>query len=355
MEFIKIERNGKRWLLFPGNIKQSLCLFHPNNRKGKLFRSAIIVLHKLHCVTILPAVSVVNYELDKHIYKHLTIVYRCSCFDYSIYSNNDGITTKQTIQVVNNGAILGYCHLSESDKLLPNFEYEQVVLNYLKRKSIIGIPDAQFIGIINNKALFCQSTKMTSNSKYCSSWNEKHSEFQKMLFSKTEIVLPFEHSDFYQLLLKFENITFRIKNNVNICVLKDGIQNVLNYYQNKDVHFCACHWDFAPWNMFVEKDKLFVFDWEYAKITFPPFIDYYHFITQNCILAKGITDPDNVYNVYINDKHKIKSFIPNPDMTYLCYLVAILIFYLSKHKGFSEEDKSCQCWLGLMNIINHRI
>lgn len=355
MQFIQIVRNGKRWLLSTEDFKLSLCLFHPNNWKGKLFRSAIIVLHKLHCVTILPAVSVVNYELDKHIYKHLTIVYRCSRFDYSIYSNDDGITPKQTIQVVNSGVILGYCHLSDSDKLLPKFEYEQEFLNYIKDKSIEDIPIPLYLGVCDNKAIFCQSTIMTKNSRYSNSWNEIHTEFLKLLLSKTEIVLPFEQTDFYHLLLKFENISSQINDNNNICVLKEGIDNIFKVYQNKIVHFCACHWDFTPWNMFVEKENLFVFDWEYAQKSFPPFIDYFHFFTQDCILNKGMADPKEIINDYLEKKHREFTNFSNQDITFLCYLVAIVLFYFSEHKGFSEKDKSYQCWIGLINILNQRI
>ena len=52
------------------------------------------------------------------------------------------------------------------------------------------------------------------------------------------------------------------------------------------VEFCACHGDFTPWNMFVEKGKLFVFDFEYAALSYPAGLDRYHFFTQTAVFEK---------------------------------------------------------------------
>lgn len=35
------------------------------------------------------------------------------------------------------------------------------------------------------------------------------------------------------------------------------------------VEYGVYHADFTPWNMSVEEGQLFVFDWEYASLTYP--------------------------------------------------------------------------------------
>ena len=58
------------------------------------------------------------------------------------------------------------------------------------------------------------------------------------------------------------------------------------------MEFSACHGDFTPWNMFVEKNRLFVFDFEYAAKSYPPGLDRYHFFTQTAVFERkwGVDD-----------------------------------------------------------------
>jgi thymidylate kinase len=52
-----------------------------------------------------------------------------------------------------------------------------------------------------------------------------------------------------------------------------------------DVEICLCHGDFTPWNMFVEKDLLYVYDWELADPMRPIGFDVFHFFIQQGILV----------------------------------------------------------------------
>lgn len=354
MEYLQIKRNGKIWILSKKDLTLSLCLFHPNNTKGKLFKLCVIIFHKFHCLTFLPGIRIIDFQLDESISSKIKEIYNYQELTFSIYSNIEGITPKQTIQIVNERTILGYCQLGNSRELLSNFYHEVDFLNFLQDKGINNLPIPQFAGIVDNKALFCQSTIMTSKSRFSKVWNEKHIEFLKQLYISTAKKIPFEQTDFYNLLLKYKSISSQNISKENYHILESGINFIFNTNKNKIVQFGACHWDFTPWNMFVEKDELFVLDWEYAQYTFPPFIDFFHFFTQNCILSKGITDSKKIYSLYLKEKHRISCLIPNPDISFRYYLVAIIIFYFIEHKGFSDKDKSCQCWLNLLEILNHK-
>lgn len=354
MQFVQIKRNGKIWMLSQKDFRKSLCLYHSNNWKGRLFKCILLLFYKFHCVTILPIVKIVDFELEDAISSFIRNIYNCQSFDFSIYSNIEGITQKQTIQIANQSRILGYCQISDSKELFSKFNYERDFLNYLIDKTFCNVPIPLYIGMTNNKVVFCQSTKMSKESKSCYSWNRKHTKFLKDLYFRTMQKKKFEQTDFYNLLLKHKSISYKITEKKNSYVLEVGIKRIINTYKSKMVKFGACHWDFTPWNMFTEKGELFVFDWEYAQYTFPPYIDYFHYFTQNCILSKGITDSNKIYSLYLKEKSKVCSFIQNPDIIYICYLVAIIVFYFVEHKGFSEKDKSCKCWFGLLNILNHQ-
>ena len=55
-------------------------------------------------------------------------------------------------------------------------------------------------------------------------------------------------------------------------------------YQNIPV--ALAHADFTPWNMFVDSEKIYVYDWELARVEFPVLYDLFHFIFQSSTLIK---------------------------------------------------------------------
>ncbi len=46
------------------------------------------------------------------------------------------------------------------------------------------------------------------------------------------------------------------------------------------------HGDFTPWNTYLQRGRLFIYDWELFHIDAPVLFDYFHFVLQNAILIK---------------------------------------------------------------------
>ena len=55
-------------------------------------------------------------------------------------------------------------------------------------------------------------------------------------------------------------------------------------YQNITV--AIAHADFTPWNMYVDSEKIYVYDWELGRVEFPLLYDLFHFIFQSNTLIK---------------------------------------------------------------------
>jgi thymidylate kinase len=53
---------------------------------------------------------------------------------------------------------------------------------------------------------------------------------------------------------------------------------------NQVIRVSIAHGDFTPWNMYVNGDKLHVYDWEMASPEMPILFDAFHFISQSAIL-----------------------------------------------------------------------
>lgn len=69
-----------------------------------------------------------------------------------------------------------------------------------------------------------------------------------------------------------------------LSTLLDEVENF------ETVPFSYAHGDFTPWNMFLGKDRLRVYDWEVAG-TRPVFYDFFHFIFQTGVLIEHISYP----------------------------------------------------------------
>ena len=83
--------------------------------------------------------------------------------------------------------------------------------------------------------------------------------------------------------------------------------------------------------MFVEKNELFVFDWEYARMLYPPMLDKYHYFTQTAIFEKHW------------DAKEIIKYISSPEAqwvdkeSYILYLLDIISRFTIREKGNIDE------------------
>ena len=130
-------------------------------------------------------------------------------------------------------------------------------------------------------------------------------------------------------------------------VVERAIRDIYNRWQGKEVTFSAYHADFTPWNMFVEKGELFVFDWEYAKMTYPPMLDRYHFFTQTAIFERHWTSQDIIRYIGSNEGKWI-----NTD-NYKAYLIEIIARFTLRERGKAEGDiaKSMTLWSDLLSFL----
>ena len=127
----------------------------------------------------------------------------------------------------------------------------------------------------------------------------------------------------------------------------------MNYFSNKDVTFSFCHADLTPWNMYVERGLLFVFDLEYAKRTYPPYLDCFHFFTQTAIFEKHL-DADGIWSLYQQEKQMFTYLFQDIDFAYLCYLLSVVAHYTKREKGVFNGDvkRNMRIWQSLITYIS---
>ena len=76
--------------------------------------------------------------------------------------------------------------------------------------------------------------------------------------------------------------------------------------ENIETPIAYSHGDFTPWNMYLSKDQLHLYDWELASIHRPILFDLFHFIFQSHVLIKRSSFKVIAESISEMRKHPIK-------------------------------------------------
>ncbi|MFH5886176.1 hypothetical protein ACG2F4_17845 [Halalkalibaculum sp. DA3122] len=346
--------DDKQWVIPQRNIKTGLNLYQPSSLKGKLLKRWLPSLKNIDLVQSVIGIEERQYALSEELEVLFQKLFGIENIEFSVFGGTPSVHQKMTIQIFSEDRILGYCKVSNNTEIKKIFRHEKGILDELKQKGIEQVPECLFCGNFKEDIdLFVQTTAKTNASKTIHQWEDQHSFFLKELHEKTRRQLPFGETAFARMLDKLSQQLSRVSA-VEGTVLKKGIEQVRDHYEGREVMFSMFHGDFTPWNMFVEEGELFVFDWEYAKRTCPPFMDRFHFFTQTAIFEKKMTGQE-IFDIYQSIKKYFLKYINNPDLIFQCYLLTVVSQYLERNKlSGLEEDirKHMHNWLEILNKIN---
>lgn len=109
--------------------------------------------------------------------------------------------------------------------------------------------------------------------------------------------------------------------------------------------FSAYHADFTPWNMFVNDGRLFVFDWEYGCMSYPPMLDRYHFFVQQYIHVRHMS-ADEIYR-------NISEYAWYNGTQFRYYLLDVISRFVCRENGVISKDlvKMLEIWTKLLEYL----
>lgn len=334
--------DNKTWILPLRNTKTAMGLYQPSHWKGKLFKCFLSAPFLLNFLINVCNVTTFRCELRKELYLLFSKILKTNGFEFSIFCGTPSVHQKLTIQLSRNDIILGYCKASSQPVIADLFLKEQDTLNFLHSVGIEDIPNCLYNGFLSDGTyIFVQSTKKKRESKYVHSWGRIHDVFLKNLYDKTRRTILFEETEYFQHLDYLnKHLDYFSEKSIKGCV-QSAIKQQMRQKGNL-VQYVTCHADFTPWNMFMEENRLFVFDWEYAIRTCPEGLDYFHFYTQTRIFEKHY-NINQIWNEYINNSRR-------NDEKYLSYLLLIVSIYIERNilSGSIEKESCLRIWTGLI-------
>lgn len=340
--------DGKTWLMPSKNMRTAMNLYQPSGRNGKLLKALFPSLHWLSPVRKAIHAETVQCGLDEGLHGLLSATFNEDSFEYAIFCGTPCAHQKLTMQLSKGNRILGYCKISDSEEIARMFGNEAKILNCLSENGVTGIPRCLFHGEWQDGIyLFVQSTIKTNRSAVLHSWCDLHDEFLARLEKATEVNLPFEDSDYYRTLRNLQEHIEWLPSAEAREIVSLALQEVMEKLKGTSCDYSAYHADFTPWNMFVEHGELFVFDWEYAKMSYPPGLDRYHFFTQIAIFewhwgAKEIVN-------YINSTDAKWMDVE----CYKLYLLDIISRFTMRERGnfHGDEARTMNIWISLLNDV----
>lgn len=344
---------GKRWWMPVRHMAIAMNLYQPSGVKGKLLKQWLPWLHWNPIVRKVLHTERLQLKLGDELRELLERVFGLQELEFAIFGGTPCVHQKITIQISQKERILGYVKVTESREIYQIFDHEKQILDMLHSKGINQIPNCLYCGTLKNGLhLFVQSTVKTQQSKMIHVWGEGHELFLNNLMIHTRQVIRFENSDFCHDLNIIEECMPMLGNPKVLC---KAIQDVKERYVSRMVEFSAFQADFTPWNMFMEKGQLFVFDWEYARMTYPPRLDYFHFLIQTAIFEEHLSAED-IFQRYILLRGRLTGIWENPNLALQCYLLAIISIYLQREQRKLGEDtiRRIDLWLELLDKIKNK-
>lgn len=348
--FIRFSNSdGKRWIMPIDGMNLAMHLYQPGGIKGKLVKNLLPYLYWVSPVKRVIEAEIIRVDLCVSLREAINKALNVTDFQFSIFEGTPSVHQKATIQISQGGKIIAYCKVSDNPDVVKLFQGEQQTLGFLHSRGVGQIPECLFCGHIGGDlCLFIQSTSKSRRSKVVHKWNEKHMQFLDSLHARTKEQCLFEDSGLARSITYLDS-NLSLLPHVDREVLKVAIAKVRTYYVSKTVEFSLYHGDFTPWNMFFESDELFVFDFEYAHLSYPQYLDYIHFLTQSAIFVDHLST-DEIYALYANERllacEQSRTLI-------LCYLLDITSRYIGRDNGLSSDatQDMIRTWCTLANKI----
>lgn len=356
MKFYKISNaDGKQWVVPSQNMSVGMQLYQPLAWKGRLLKKWLPLVNGLACLGLVRKVlhiEAVANPISEALHKKLMSVFKTDSLEYSVFLGTPCAHQKTTIQIFQGDKILGYCKITDNPEIGGLFEGETLILRHLADCRITNVPQCLLCKSLDSgEWIFVQSTTKTLKSSVLHEWTNLHEHFLERIYESTKKSMPYSKTDFYKSLKYIQGRMGSVGSQHRLNAVYSAIERINKEFAGKDIEVCAFHSDFTPWNMFEEDGCLFVFDWEYASFSYPPYLDRMHFFMQTAIYEKKLDEKQ-----IIQEYEQINVHGLDRDLIMTCYLLNIMSFYTKR--GGSQLEKGLEdiasIWFKLLEYINDK-
>lgn len=335
-----LNKQNKEWLLGASDMKTAFEIYQPTAVSGKVLKAFFPYVCNFPFVCKAFGIKKkhlkVRDELDQILKQFFGEGYRVSFF-----GGTPCVHQKVVVQIFRQENILGYCKISESEDIGKLFDRECENLKWLCEHGITNVPKVLFRCDLGELKLFCQSSVKEKNGKTIKQLMEKHLEFLEELHDRTVQRIEFRKTDYFQLLKAVEKQFVKLPQE-SVEILRKAEEIIYRKSKDKFVEYGFYHGDFTPWNTVLENGQLKVFDFEYAKKTYPPYLDAAHFFMQTNFFVEQVNDENEIYLKYKQSIIWKKWGKEKATDILIEYLLEIIGLYLSRTDNETLDEQQRQ-------------
>ena len=335
-----------RWI-YPSKLKAPTFLnfYNSSSLRAKIFTIAIKILFALKFSNLIRSNEVYLSIHEGSLLQRILDKY--PDYNHSIFTGTVGKNRKIIVELNNGYKTLVFAKVAISDTSKNLIQNEFHVLNDLNHRDLTSIyvpkvlyySEKEFLEISNIKPKRYKQTSKLINVQIASlikinSINHKHVQWKKML-EKYEIEGLIDN-------LKVKVIVDNGLDRQRVDSYIEKLSLLCKMINNEMNLSCGlAHGDFTPWNMYINHEKLYIYDWELSKETMPVLFDLFHYIFQSEVMVNR-SDYVHVKNEIervlglISTKQLIKKFDVNINRNFIFYLIYISSYYIDI---YSEQEK----------------
>lgn len=328
--------DGKQWAIQRRRMKVGLELYQPSSVKGKLLKRCLPYGQHLIAGGGLFHAEYAELFISPEL-KRLLTQYFGSNFECSAFFGTPCVDQKVTVQISHGKRLLGYCKIGKTNRVFSLLEREKFCMDIMEHCNVEQVPRCLCLTVLSNgHTVLLQTTEKECGNRTEHVFGRKHAAFLKQMFEKTKQRISFYETDYADVLIRLKS-NFLFFSEAEREVLEKACEIVRVHYSEKEQDFGMCHGDFTPWNSCLVKEKLYVFDFEYALVTAPEGLDYWHFIIQTALFEKRKT------NMELIEDLRRRRLTEREKISLVAYLLQIIDLYLYRGAEPDLEVARCRC------------
>lgn len=286
--------NGTMRWVYPKSLKYPsfLTLYNASGMKAKLIRLAFANAFRFGLKSKLSSGSFQLITNGENAVE--TLVKEAKGDSYSIFTGTVGENRKAIIEINQNRQTTNFIKVPLGEKSAKLVAQEKQQLEkfgqFNFQKSVIPtVTPSQ-----NPKVAILSNVQPSDNFSTLNDLTAVHLSVLEEWYDKTKSVKTIsELSEYEQIQNNLHELEkdLQPKNDLKIETVESLYEGLKKFHaiiskKNQKITVGLAHYDFTPWNMYVTKNRLHVYDWELSRTDLPLLFDAFHFIFQSSILIK---------------------------------------------------------------------
>ena len=349
--FVNNTNGTIRWI-FPSTNQSAIFLSLYNNAgwKAKTYKALVKMCTLVGIEKIFSQGYFTFEKMTSSIYDFLPNQYHD---DYAIFTGTAGENRKAIVAIAAHKYVRSFVKIPLTKKAKALVRNEKQQLDYIRELKLVKMGTPKCTGTSDHLEL---SNIKPIDSIQQSELTNQHFEGIAEMYSKTiQQVNPQATTAWNEIQsnLRWLNDGFEIKNNIEESKISSIIHQLNQLVDGIGDHdriaVGLAHGDFTPWNMYLTKEKIHVYDWEMSSVDMPLLYDVFHYVFQNNILIKQ-NKYESIQNELdqINQNPIVKDLVANCSIDwslhYAFYLAYVTSYYLPLY--ISQQDLHMQAhWL----------